>query len=73
MAGSWKINIRRTAPGGSGKANGEFSRLSAALAFADCWLSPGWSGTITNPAGVTVDLEKGKRPKFPPASNGDVR
>jgi hypothetical protein len=73
MAGSWKISIRRTAVGGSGAANGEFSRMGDALAFADCWLGPGWSGTITNPAGVTVELEKGKRPKFPRASDRDVR
>jgi hypothetical protein len=64
--GSWKVSCRRTALGGSGSANGEFSRMADAVAFAEGWLQPGWTATITNPQGVQVELEKGKPPEFPP-------
>lgn len=37
-----------------------------AVAFADGWLQPGWTATITNPEGVQVELKKGKPPQFPP-------
>jgi hypothetical protein len=65
--GPWKVSCRRTAPGGSGSANGEFSRMADAVEFAEGWLQPGWTATITNPEGVQVELEKGKPPEFPPA------
>jgi hypothetical protein len=66
MNGPWKVNCRRSDPGGSGDANGEFSRIADAIAFAEDWLQPGWTATITNPAGVRVPLERGKPPVFPP-------
>ena len=66
MNGPWKVSCRREAPGGSGNANGEFSRMADAVAFADGWLQPGWTATITNPEGVQVELKKGKPPQFPP-------
>ena len=47
-------------------ANGEFSRMADAVAFAENWLQPGWTAATTNPKGVQVKLEKGKPPKFPP-------
>jgi hypothetical protein len=65
VKGPWKVSCRRTGPGGSGNANGEFSRMSEAVAFAEGWLGPGWTATITNPDGVQVELVKGKRPEFP--------
>ena len=52
--------------GGSGSANGEFSRMADAVSFAESWLQPGWTAMITNPDGVQVELEKGKVPEFPP-------
>jgi hypothetical protein len=55
-----------TAPSGSGSAYGEFSYMADAVAFAEDWLHPGWTATITNPKGVQVKLEKGKPPEFPP-------
>ena len=66
MNGPWKVSCRRTGPGGSGHANGEFSRMSEAVGFAEGWLGPGWTATLTNPEGVQVELEKGKPPEFPP-------
>jgi hypothetical protein len=66
--GPWKVSCRMTAPGGSGNANGEFSRMADAVDFAEGWLEPGWTATITNPDGVQVKLEKGKPPEFPPTS-----
>ena len=72
MAEPWKVSCRMTASGSSGSAGGEFSRLDDALAFADSWLGPGWSGTLTNPAGVQVVLEKGKRPMFPRCGPGNA-
>jgi hypothetical protein len=62
--GPWKVNCRRTAPGGSGSANGEFSRMAEAVEFAEGWLGPGWTATLTNPRGEQVELVKGKRPVF---------
>jgi hypothetical protein len=69
--GPWKVSCRRTAPGGSGSANGEFSRMADAVSFAESWLQPGWTATITNPEGVQVKLEKGKVPVFPPDDRQD--
>jgi hypothetical protein len=63
--GPWKVNCRRTKPGDSGSANGEFSQMAEAVEFAESWLGPGWTATITNPQGVQVELVKGKRPEFP--------
>ena len=40
--------------------------MADAVAFAEGWLQPGWTATITNPEGVQVELEKGKPPAFPP-------
>jgi hypothetical protein len=71
--GPWKVSCWRTAPGGSGNANGEFSRIADAIAFAEDWLEPGWTATITNPAGVQVKLEKGKPPEFPPTPDKGKR
>ena len=65
MGGPWKVNCRGTKPGDSGSANGEFSRMDDAVEFAESWLGPGWTATITDPRGVQVELVMGKRPKFP--------
>jgi len=40
--------------------------MADAVAFAEDWLQPGWTATLTNPEGVQVELEKGKPPEFPP-------
>jgi hypothetical protein len=66
----WRVSCRRTAPGGSGSASGEFSRMADAIAFAESWMGVGWVGTLTNPAGVSVALERGKRPRFPSDTPG---
>jgi hypothetical protein len=41
--------------------------MAEAVAFAEAWLGPGWTATLTSPYGVQVELEQGKPPEFPPA------
>jgi hypothetical protein len=73
MAKVWKVDCRRSGPGAKGNASGEFSRMADALDFADVWLEAGWIGTLTNPAGQTVELVRGERPVFPRRTLADRR